>query len=139
MEMQQLTLTKADSDVQIRIFVHKGRISQEKLPDAKKAFIDPYVAATMKQFVAMGAKPEQVPDSSEIPSAKPWYEALMLRLAGRQRGQNLLGSGEPTCVVYTLRSGQTNETTPPRGISSGQSWKVVDPKAAPGPSPKACR
>ena len=59
-DAQQLTLAKANSDVQIRVFVHKGRITPEKLPDAKKAFIDPYIAATAKQFVAMGAKPEQV-------------------------------------------------------------------------------
>ena len=35
-----------------------------EIADAKKAFIDPYIASTMKQFVAMGAKPEQSPDSS---------------------------------------------------------------------------
>ena len=47
-DAQQFTLTKADSDVQIRVFVHKGRISPEKLADAKKAFIDPYIAGTAK-------------------------------------------------------------------------------------------
>lgn len=65
-DAQQLTLARANSDVQIRVFVHKGRISQEKFGEAKKAFIDPYVDATAKQFVAMGAKPEQSPDNSEI-------------------------------------------------------------------------
>jgi len=54
-DAQQFTLTKANSDVQIRVFAHKGRIAPEKLPDAKKAFIDPYIAATTKQFVSMGA------------------------------------------------------------------------------------
>src|SRR5215210_7537317 len=69
-DAQQFTLAKANSDVQIRIFVHKGRISAEKLADAKKAFIDPYINATVKQFVTMGAKPEQTPDSSEIGGVK---------------------------------------------------------------------
>src|ERR1044071_6495000 len=69
-DAQQLTLAKANSDVQISVFVHKGRISQEKLPDAKKAFIDPYISATAKQFVQMGAKPEQSPDTSEIGGLK---------------------------------------------------------------------
>jgi hypothetical protein len=69
-DAQQFTLTKSNSDVQIRIFVHKGHVSPEKLPDAKKAFIDPYVAATAKQFVAMGAKPEQSPDTTEIGGVK---------------------------------------------------------------------
>jgi len=69
-DAQQLTLARANNDVQIRVFVHKGRITPEKLPEAKKAFIDPYIASTVKQFVAMGAKPEQSPDSTEIAGAK---------------------------------------------------------------------
>ena len=69
-DAQQLTLARANNDVQIRVFVHKGRITTEKLPDAKKAFIDPYIASTVKQFVAMGAKPEQSADSTDIAGAK---------------------------------------------------------------------
>ena len=69
-DAQQLTLARPNNDVQIRVFVHKGRIAAEKFPDAKKAFIDPYIASTMKQFVAMGAKPEQSADSSEISGVK---------------------------------------------------------------------
>lgn len=69
-DAQQLTLARANNDVQIRVFVHKGKIAPEKLPEAKKAFIDPYIASTVKQFVAMGAKPEQSPDSTEIAGAK---------------------------------------------------------------------
>lgn len=69
-DAQQFTLAKSNSDAQIRIFVHKGRVSEEKLVDAKKAFIDPYIAATAKQFVAMGAKPQQSPDVSEIGGVK---------------------------------------------------------------------
>lgn len=69
-DAQQLTLARANNDIQIRVFVHKGRIAPEKFPDAKKAFIDPYIASTVKQFVAMGAKPEQSADSSEIGSVK---------------------------------------------------------------------
>lgn len=69
-DAQQVTLARANNDVQIRVFVHKGRITPEKFADAKKAFIDPYIAATVKQFVAMGSKPEQSPDSSEIGGVK---------------------------------------------------------------------
>jgi hypothetical protein len=69
-DAQQLNLARPNNDVQIRIFVHKGRVTPEKFPDAKKALIDPYIASTMKQFVAMGAKPEQSADSSEIGGVK---------------------------------------------------------------------
>ncbi len=69
-DAQQLTLARPNNDVQIRVFVHKGRIAPDKFPEAKKAFIDPYIASTLKQFVAMGAKPEQSADSSEIGGVK---------------------------------------------------------------------
>src|ERR1700752_4194998 len=69
-DAQQLTIARPNNDVQIRVFVHKGKISTEKFADAKKGFIDPYIASTMKQFVAMGAKPEQSPDNTEIGGAK---------------------------------------------------------------------
>ena len=69
-DAQQLTLARSNSDVQIRVFAHKGKIAPEKFAEAKKAFIDPYIAATNKQFVAMGAKPEQSADSTEIAGLK---------------------------------------------------------------------
>src|SRR6185369_7266588 len=49
-DAQQLTLLRTDSDAQIRLLVHRGNIKAEKLPDAKKAFIDPYIAYLNKQF-----------------------------------------------------------------------------------------
>lgn len=69
-DAQQVTLARPKKDVQIRVFAHRGRITPEKFPDAKKAFIDPYIASTVKQFVAMGAKPQQSADSSEIAGIK---------------------------------------------------------------------
>ena len=69
-DAQQLALTKANNDLQIIVFVHNGRTTPEKLPDAKKAFIDPYIAARTKQLQDMGAKTEQKPDSSEIGGVK---------------------------------------------------------------------
>ena len=69
-DAQQLTLARADSDAQIRIFVHRGRITEDKLPQARRSFIDPYIEATSKQFIAMGAKPEQSPDTLEVGGVK---------------------------------------------------------------------
>ena len=66
----QVTLARSNNDVQIRVFAHKGKITAEKFAEAKKAFIDPYIAATNKQFVAMGAKPEQSADTTEIGGQK---------------------------------------------------------------------
>lgn len=69
-DAQQLTLARANNDVKISVFVQKGRIAPEKFPEAKKSFIDPYLASIVKQFVAMGAKPQQSPESTGIGGAK---------------------------------------------------------------------
>lgn len=69
-DAQQLTLNRAGSDAQIRIFAHRGKVdSPEKLAQAKKAFIDPYVKSVANTFVQMGAKPETAPANSEIGGA----------------------------------------------------------------------
>lgn len=65
-----LVLTRADNDISIIVSVHKGRITPEKMADAKKHFIDPYVKARANQFVQMGATPQQSPDASEIAGVK---------------------------------------------------------------------
>jgi len=81
-DMQQLALARANNDVQIRVFVHRGRITPDKLPEAKKAFIDPYIAGVGKQFVAMGAKPSEAPDSSDIAGTKADGVAITASLGG---------------------------------------------------------
>ena len=135
-DAQQLTLARANNDVQIRVFVHKGRLTPDKLPEAKKAFIDPYVAATVKQFVAMGAKPEQSADSTEIGGAKA---------EGVKISANL---GEPGAAkIYWALVGQRAVILtifgPDREIKdSASAWDMVrgsfkvEDKAAPKPSPK---
>jgi hypothetical protein len=69
-DAQQFTLNRPGSDAQIRIFAHRGKVdSPEKLAQAKKAFIDPYVKSVSNTFVQMGAKPETTPATSEIGGA----------------------------------------------------------------------
>ncbi len=66
-DAQQLTLNRADSDAQIRVFAHRGKVdTPEKLAQAKKAFIDPYVKSVNDTFVQMGAKPESKPAKIKI-------------------------------------------------------------------------
>lgn len=69
-DAQQVTLNRAGSDAQIRVFAHRGKVdSPEKFAQAKKAFIDPYVKSVSNTFVQMGAKPETTPATSEIGGA----------------------------------------------------------------------
>ena len=138
-DAQQLTLAKANSDVQIRVFVHKGRITPEKLPDAKKAFIDPYIAATAKQFVDMGAKPEQVPDSSEIGGVKADGTSINASLGGETGAAKIYWAVVGQRVVVLTFFGpdkQMKQLTPGWDLIR-TSLKVVDPKAVPAASPKA--
>ncbi|MDT4954426.1 MAG: hypothetical protein QOJ02_2564 [Acidobacteriota bacterium] len=69
-DAQLLTLARPDSGAQISLFVHRGHMTAEKLPDARKAFIDPYLDSTFKSFEQMGAKPVRSDASTEIAGAK---------------------------------------------------------------------
>ena len=136
-DAQQLTLAKANSDVQIRMFVHKGRISQEKFPDAKKAFIDPYVSATAKQFVAMGAKPEQTPDTSEIGGVKAEGVNISASLGGEPGAAKIYWAlvGQRVVVLTLFGPDKQLKQLMPAWDLIRSSLKVIDPKAAPSPKP----
>jgi hypothetical protein len=136
-DAQQLALTKANSDVQISVFAHKGRIAPEKLPDAKKAFIDSYIKGVANQFVQMGAKPEQAPDSSEIGGVKADGVKISASLSGETGAAKIYWALIGQRVVVLTLFGpdkQLNQNAAAWDLIRS-SLKVVDPKAA--PSPKA--
>ena len=137
-DAQQLTLMKANSDVQIRIFAHRGRITPEKLPDAKKAFIDPYIAATMKQFVTMGAKPEQSADASEIGGVKADGAVVSASLDGETGAAKIYWAivGQRVVVLTLFGPDKQTKQQLPTWDMVRTSLKVTDPSAAPAASPK---
>jgi hypothetical protein len=66
-DAQDLTLGRADSDAQVKVFVFRPLITTpEKLAEAKRVLVDKYVASTTKGFADAGAKPESSPASTEI-------------------------------------------------------------------------
>ena len=138
-DAQQFTLAKPNTDVQIRLFVHKGRIAPEKLPDAKKAFIEPYVASTAKQFEAMGAKPEQTPDTSEIGGVKADGVNISATLGGEAGAAKIYWAvvGQHVVVMTYFGPDKQMKQLAPAWDLIRNSLKVVDPKAAPAASPKA--
>ena len=137
-DAQQLTLSKANSDVQMRVFVHKGRITPEKLPDAKKAFIDPYIAATAKQFVAMGAKPEQVPETSEIGGIKADGTSINASLGGETGAAKIYWAlvGQRVVVLTFFGPDKQLKQLAPAWDLVRTSLKITDAKATPAASPK---
>ncbi|HEX5833333.1 MAG TPA: hypothetical protein VFY34_05750 [Pyrinomonadaceae bacterium] len=134
-DAQQLTLARANNDVQIRVFVHKGRITPEKLPDAKKAFIDPYIASTVKQFVAMGAKPEQSADSSEIAGAKAEGVKIAANLGEPGAAKIYWGIvGQRTVILTIFGPDREIKQFTPAWDMVRNTLKVED-KSTPKPSP----
>jgi hypothetical protein len=138
-DAQEFTLGKANVDVQIRLYAHRGRIGVEKLPEAKKAFIDPYIAATAKQFVAMGAKPEQTPDSSEIGGVKADGVNISASLGGEAGAAKIYWAvvGQRVVVMTYFGPDKQMKQLMPAWDLVRTSLKIVDPKAAPAASPKA--
>ena len=134
-DAQQLTLVRPNNDVQIRVFVHKGRIATEKFPDAKKGFIDPYIASTVKQFVAMGAKPEQSPDSTEIGGAKADGIKITANL-GEPGAAKIYWAlvGQRVVILTIFGPDREIKQFTPAWDTVRNSLKVED-KSAPKPSP----
>jgi hypothetical protein len=70
-DAQDLTLGRADSDAQVKVFVFRPLITTpEKLAEAKRVLVDKYVASTTKGFADAGAKPESLPAETEIGAVK---------------------------------------------------------------------
>jgi len=133
-----VTLARADLDVSINVFVHRGRITPEKLPDAKKAFIDPYILARTKQFIAGGAKPEQTSDSTEIAGQSAEGVVISANLGGEKGAAKIYWTLVGQRVVLLTFFGPDTQQTKYADVWNlvRASIKIEDPKAAPKPSPK---
>lgn len=136
-DAQQLNLARADSDLSIGVFVHKGRISADKFAEAKKSLVDPYVAARVKQFVQMGLKPEQSPITSDIAGIKADGTRISAVLGGDPGGASIYWALIGQRVVILTMFGPDSDAK-----KLAASWdlvrnslKVIDPKAVPAPKP----
>src|SRR6185369_11644109 len=100
---------------------------------------DPYVAATAKQFVAMGAKPEQTPDTSEIGGVKADGVNISASLGGEAGAAKIYWAivGQRVVVMTFFGPDKQMKQLAPGWDLVRTSLKIVDPKAAPTASPKA--
>lgn len=70
-DKQEMTLARANSDAQIRIFVYRAKIeTPERLAEARAKLVEPYIESNFKTFQQMGGKPERAAISSEIGGVK---------------------------------------------------------------------
>jgi|SRR5688500_4998216 len=61
-DAQSFSIGRADSEAQFRVFVYRTPVNTpERVAEARKVLIDPYVASTVRQFEQMGAKPQKTP------------------------------------------------------------------------------
>ena len=137
-DAHQYSFTNSANAIQMRVFAHKGRIGAEKLPDAKKAFIDPYVASIEKQFAQMGATPQKTADTSEIGGVKADGVQLTASLAGEPGAAKIYWAVVGRRVIVMTLFG------PDRDIKKyATAWdmlrttmKIEEPAPAGSPSPK---
>ena len=139
-DAQNFNLGRADSDAQMRVFVFRTPVTTpERLAEAKKVLIDPYVASTMRQFEQMGAKPQKSPASTEI--AKVASEGV--RIAASLEG--VPGAAEIYWGVVGNRLVVLTQLGPDRALKQASpAWEAIrnsiaiaDPKAVPQPAPVA--
>ena len=137
-DLQQLTLSRADADAQIRVLVHRGKIKQEKWPDARKAIIDPYIASIASQFVSMGATPKQSPDSAEIGGVKAEGTNMTASIGGEPGAARIYWALLGQRVTVLTYNGPDRDLT--RFMSAWDlvrtSIKISGPQPDPKPSPK---
>ncbi len=137
-DAQDMVLSRANNDVQIKVFVHKGRIAPDKLPGAKKAFIDPYVTANVKQFEQMNARPKLSPDTSEIGGVKADGVNITASLGGETGAAKIYWAllGQRVVVLTLFGPDRELQQFAPAWDMVRNSLKIEEAKPAASPSPK---
>ena len=138
-DAQRLTLTKANLDAQITIFVNRGKVdTPEKLALAKKAFIDPYVKSVSDRFVGMGAKPESSPATSEVGGAAADGVRIRASMGGDAAEASIywLPLNGRVVVLTFFRPDDQNKQTMPAFDLIRSSVKVEPPAPKASPSKK---
>jgi hypothetical protein len=136
-DAQQLTLTRADADAQIKVFVHRGRITPEKMGDARIKLIDTYVEGTSKQFEDMGGRPQRAPDSTDIGGLKAEGVRITAALGGVPGAAQIYWALVGQRVVVLTFFGPDKEL---KKFASAwdlvrNSLKIEEIKATPKPTP----
>jgi len=133
-----LVLSRPNNDIMIKVFAHKGKITPEKLPDAKKAFIDPYINASMKQFEQIGGAPKQAPDASEIAGVKADGVNISASLGGETGASKIYWAvvGQRVVVLTLFGPDKELKQFAPAWDLVRTSLKIEAAQPAASPSPK---
>ena len=137
-DAQNFNIGRADSEAQMRVFVFRTPVTTpERLAEAKKVLIDPYVASTMRQFEQMGAKPQKSPASTEIAKVASEGVRIAASLEGIPGAAEIYWGvvGNRLVVLTQLGPDRALKQASPAWDAIRNSIAVVDPKAAPQPAP----
>jgi hypothetical protein len=142
-DAQQFTLSRPDSEAQIRLFVFRTPVtSPERLIEARKVLVDPYVASVVKQFQQMAARPEKTPATTDFGTMKSEGVKVSASLGGEP------GAAEIHWIVIGQRMLVLTMFGPDKAIQkAAPAWDTLrntiaieepkpEPKATPKPSPK---
>ena len=139
-DAQNFNIGRADSEAQMRVFVFRTPVTTpERLAEAKKVLIDPYVASTVRQFEQMGAKPQKLPASTEIAKVASDGVRIAASLEGVPGAAEIYWSvvGNRLVVLTQLGPDRALKQALPAWDAIRNSIAIADLKPAPRPAPVA--
>lgn len=141
-DAQNLNLGRADSEAQLRVFVFRTPVTTpERLAEAKKVLVDPYVSSTVRQLEQIGGKPQKSPASTEIAKVASEGVRIAASLDGVPGAAEIYWGvvGNRLVVLTLLGPDSALKKISPAWETIRSSIAVVDPKASvqPAPQPKA--
>ena len=139
-DAQDLTLSRSDSEAQIKFFVHRGKVdTPDKLAQAKAKLIDPYLNYYEKQFEQMGAKPARAAATTQIGGANAEgvrITAILDREPG-EAGIYWATVGERLVVLTLFGPDKAIKKAAPTWDAVRNSLKIETPAPKAKPSPKS--
>jgi hypothetical protein len=138
-DKQEMTLARADSDAQIRIFVYRSKIgTPERMAEAKTKLVEPYIQSNFNTFQRMGGKPERAPVTSEIGGAKAEGVRIRAVLEGESGAADTYWAllGERLVVMTFFGPDKAMKQMSSTWDTVRNSLKIEVPKPTPAASPK---
>lgn len=138
-DAQNFNIGRADSEAQVRVFVFRTPVTTpERLAEAKKVLIDPYVASTMRQFEQMGAKPQKSPASTEIAKVASEGVRIAASLEGVPGAAEIYWGvvGNRLVVLTQLGPDRALKQASPAWDAIRNSIAIAEPNPTPQPKPK---
>ncbi len=137
-DAQNFNIGRADSDAQFRVFVFRTPVNTpERVAEARKVLIDPYVASTVRQFEQMGAKPQKTPATTEIAKSASEGVRVAASLDGIPGAAEIYWGvvGNRLVVVTLLGPDQALKQVSPAWELIRNSIAVAEEKPIPKPTP----